>query len=138
MRQCAGLDAIPSQPKRPRILLLNRPYTDGRSILGLDDVYDRLQRQLDQNIKVDILLPRGTMSLNMQAKAFDSHDIVVLPHGAANGNVNFLPHNAVVIMVFALSGRYQHERTLVQSMPNPPYNLDILPIDCSSKFSLVE
>jgi hypothetical protein len=111
-------------------LLVNRPYADGRSILGLDDVADRLRRALPDDISIRIFLPRGDTGISDQAEAFDAANIVVSPHGAATANFNFLPYDAVALGVFALPGRWGHDEAVGASMPHPPYNITVWKVDC--------
>lgn len=133
LRQCAGLLPTPFLRPRPSILLVNRPYADGRSILSLDDVYDRLRRSLPKDVDVRIFLPRGDAGISDQATAFDAATVVVAPHGAATANFNFLPHDAVALGVFALTGRFGHDEAVGDSMPVPPYNITVLPVDCTGE-----
>lgn len=133
IRQCAGLAPTPTPRTRPSVLLVNRPWADGRSILSLDDVSDRLRRALPPDVNVRIFLPRGDAGIADQASAFDAATVVVAPHGAATANFNFLPHDAVALGVFALKGRFGHDEAVGASMPAPPYNLTVLPIDCTGE-----
>jgi phage tail protein X len=133
LRQCAGLPAEPSPRTRPSVLLVNRPYADGRSILGLDDVADRVRRALPPDVPVRLYLPRGDAGIADQATAFDEATVVVAPHGAATANFNFLPHDAVALGVFALKGRFGHDEAVGVSMPAPPYNITVLPVDCTQR-----
>ena len=48
LRQCAGLPASPPPMTRPSVLLINRPYSDGRHIIGLDEVYSQVRRRPPQ------------------------------------------------------------------------------------------
>ena len=130
IRQCAGLPPTPPPPTRPAILLVNRPYPDGRSILGLDDVSDRLRRSLPFDVPVRIFLPRGDAGIADQARAFAASTVVVAPHGAATANFNFLPYDAVALGVFALAGRWGHDEAVGASMPAPPYNVTVWKVDC--------
>jgi hypothetical protein len=134
LRQCAGLPAEPPPaPARPSVLLINRPYSDGRSILGLDDVADRLARALGPAVPIRLYLPRGEAGLAEQAAVFAAATVVVSPHGAATANFNFLPHDAVALGVFALRGRFGHDEAVGASLPAPPYNVTVLPVDCTGR-----
>ena len=133
IRRCAGLPEVPAQPARPSILLVNRPYGDGRSILSLDDVSDRLRRALPPDVPIRLFLPRGSARIEDQAEAFAGATVVVAPHGAATANFNFLPHDAVALGVFALRGRFGHDEAVGESMPAPPYNITVLPVDCTDR-----
>lgn len=134
LRSCAGLPPqarVANNETRPSVLLVNRPYGDGRSILGLDDVYDRLKRSLPSDVDVRLYLPRGHAGIYDQASAFDQSSVVVAPHGAATANFNFLPYDAVALGVHALIGRFRHDKAVGASLPSPPYNITVLPVDCS-------
>lgn len=133
LRACAGLPETPPVHTKPSILLVNRPYSDGRSILSLDDVYDRLRRALPTDVPIRIFLPRGSAGIKDQATMFDGANVVVAPHGAATANFNFLPHDAVALGVFALKGRFGHDEAVGAAMPNPPYNITVLKVDCTQR-----
>eukprot|EP00889_Picochlorum_renovo_P002631 jgi/Picre1/29661/NNA_005044.t1 len=64
LRKCASLPPVPPEQENPSIVLINRPFGDGRSIIGLDDVYDRLQRVLPPNVELTLHFPRGGSGLN--------------------------------------------------------------------------
>jgi hypothetical protein len=130
LRQCAGLPADPPPLSRPSVLLVNRPYADGRAILGLDDVADRLRRELPADVPIRPFLPRGDAGIADQASAFASAAVVVAPHGAATANFNFLPHDAVALGVFALPGRWGHDAAVAAALPAPPYNVTVRKVDC--------
>lgn len=130
LRQCAGLPGDPPPAPRPSVLLVNRPYADGRAILGLDDVADRLRRALPPDVPVRLFLPRGDAGIGDQASAFAAATVVVAPHGAATANFNFLPHDAVALGVFALPGRWDHDAAVAAALPAPPYNLTVRKVDC--------
>lgn len=130
LRQCAALPPNPTPRTNPSILLVNRAYNDGRSILGLDDVADRLRRALPEDVPVQIFLPRGDAGIADQASAFNDATVVVAPHGAATANFNFLPLDAVALGVFALNGRWGHDEAVGASLPNPPYNVSVWKVDC--------
>ena len=130
MRQCGGLPPDPLPRTRPSVLLVNRPYADGRTILSLDDVADRVRRSLPTDVTVRLFFPRGDAGIQDQAEAFNAATVVVAPHGAATANFNFLPHDAVALGVFALGGRWGHDEAVGASMPAPPYNITVWKVDC--------
>ena len=131
LRQCAGLNPDPGARTVPSILLVNRPFDDGRSILGLDDVADRVRRALSDEVNVRIFFARVDAGILDQASAFDQSTVVVAPHGAATANFNFLPQDAVALGVFALKGRFGHDEAVAAAMPTPTYNISVLPVDCT-------
>lgn len=134
LRQCANLPADPPPAKGASVLLVNRPHGGGRHIIGLDDVYDRLMRELSpHNIPIRLYLPRSE-GLAAQAAVFASANVVVVPHGAANTNFAFLPHNAVIFVVYALKHRYAMDIDHVRSLPSPPYNVSLIPVKCKGKY----
>lgn len=132
LRKCASLPPVPPEQENPSIVLINRPFGDGRSIIGLDDVYDRLQRVLPPNVELTLHFPRGGSGLNDQASTFAKASVLVIPHGAATANFAFLPLDAVVLDVFALKKKHNHDKGIIGSLPSPPYNVTILPVDCSN------
>ena len=132
-RQCAGLPADPPPAQGASVLLVNRPHGGGRHIIGLDDVYDRLVRELSPlGIPVRLYLPRSE-HLADQASVFASANVLVVPHGAANTNFAFLPHNATVFVVHAIGHRYILDLDHAQALPTPTYNVTLIPIRCKSK-----
>ncbi len=133
LRACARLPPAPAPRARPSVLLVNRPFDAGRSILGLDDVYDRLKRELPPDVPVRMYLPRGEGGLYEQAAAFDGAAVAVAPHGAATANFAFMPLDAVALGVFALKGRFGHDAAVGAAMPAPPYNVTVRPVDCSRR-----
>lgn len=132
LRRCAGLPGDPAPLTGASILLVNRPHDDGRHIIGLDDVYDRLIRNLRPDIKVRLYYPRAE-SMSAQAAVFASHNIVVVPHGSANANLAFLPRTAIVFALYAVRHRHSLEIDHVKALPNPPYNVSLVGVDCRGK-----
>lgn len=124
---------VPPRQNNPSVVLINRPFGDGRSILGLDDVYDRLKRVLPPEVELTLHFPRGGTGLHDQASTFAKASILVIPHGAATANFAFLPLDAVILDVHALHKKLVHDTGIVKSLPSPPYNVSILPVDCSTK-----
>lgn len=133
LRQCASLPPVPPLQEKPTVVLINRPFADGRSIIGLDDVYDRLKRELPDDVNIHLHFPRGGSGLHDQAATFAQASVLVIPHGAATANFAFLPLDAIILDVHALDKKFQHDNGIVESLPSQPYNVTILPIDCSSR-----
>lgn len=136
LRRCAGLPATPAPLTGVSILLVNRPHGGGRHIIGLDEVYDRLVRELPEDVKVRLYYPRSE-NISDQAAVFNSANIVVVPHGAANTNFAFLPHTAIIFAVYAVSGRHALDLDHAEALPRPPYNVTVISINCSSKLVLL-
>jgi hypothetical protein len=132
LRKCASLPPIPPITENPSVVLINRPFGDGRSIIGLDDVYDRLKRELPPDVDLKLHFPRGGSGLNDQASTFDKASVLVIPHGAATANFAFLPLDAVVLDVHALDKKFDHDSGIIGSIPSDPYNLTIKSINCAS------
>ena len=109
------------------------PFGDGRSIIGLDDVYDRLKRELPPDVELTLHFPRGGSGLNDQASTFARASVLVIPHGAATANFAFLPLDAVVLDVHALDKKFDHDSGIIHSLPTNPYNLTIRSINCADK-----
>lgn len=124
---------MPPRQEKASIVLINRPFGDGRSIIGLDDVYDRLKRLLPPDVNIELHFPRGGVGLHDQAATFAKASVLVIPHGAATANFAFLPLDAVILDVHALHKKLMHDTGIVKSLPSPPYNVTILPVDCSEK-----
>lgn len=133
LRQCASLPPIPPIQDKPSVVLINRPFEDGRSIIGLDDVYDRLKREFSEDVSVHLHYPRGGSGLHDQASTFAQASVLVIPHGAATANFAFLPLDAVILDVHALDKKFKHDTGIVESLPSSPYNVTIVPIDCSGR-----
>ena len=131
LRECAGLPPEPLIEDKPSVVLINRPYGDGRSIVGLDEIYSRLKDRLPSSIPLSIQIPNGKMSLHDQASIYAKASVLVTPHGAATANFNFLPMDTVVLDVFALNRKFEHDHGIIKSLPSPPYNLTIFPVNCS-------
>lgn len=132
LRQCAGLPPDPPKPKLEKvsILLVNRPHRDGRHIIGLDDIHDRLVRGLPaQLFSVRNFYPRSE-TMASQASVFASSNVVVVPHGSANANLVFLPHQAVVFALFAVPSRHDLDKDHIVALPSPPYNVSLVSVDC--------
>lgn len=135
LRQCAGLPATATPLKEVSVLLVNRPHGGGRHIIGLDDVYDKLLRELPGNVKVRLYYPRSE-NISDQASVFSTANIVVVPHGAANTNFAFLPQTAIIFAVYAVKDRHALDLDHAQALPTPPYNITVIPVNCSSKCGL--
>lgn len=130
LRQCAGLPPDPLQASKVSILLVNRPHRDGRHIIGLDDVHDRLVRGLPAPLfSIKNYYPRSE-TMASQAAVFASSNIVVVPHGSANANLAFLPHQAVVFALFAVPSRHDLDKDHIFALPSPPYNVSLVSVDC--------
>ena len=136
LRQCAELPADPPPVKGASVLLVNRPHGVGRHIIGLDDVYDQLTRELTPHgIPVRLVVPR-VESLASQAAIFANANVVIVPHGAANANFAFLPHRAVVFGVHAIRHRFILDYDHTESLPSPPYNVTLIPIRCNESIQV--
>lgn len=133
LRRCASLPPLPPVTDKPSVVLINRPFGDGRSIIGLDDVYDRLKRELPPDVELTLHFPRGGSGLNDQASTFAKASVLVIPHGAATANFAFLPLDAVVLDVHALDKKFDHDSGIIRSLPTDPYNLTIRSINCADK-----
>ena len=133
LRRCASLPPLPPVTDKPSVVLINRPFGDGRSIIGLDDVYDRLKRELPPDVELTLHFPRGGSGLNDQASTFARASVLVIPHGAATANFAFLPLDAVVLDVHALDKKFDHDSGIIHSLPTNPYNLTIRSINCADK-----
>jgi hypothetical protein len=132
MRQCAGLPAMPVPHRTASVLLVNRPHGGGRHIIGLDDVYDQLLRELPSDIPVRLYYPRAE-TMAQQAAMYDSANIIVVPHGAANTNFLFLPQTATIFALYAVKHRHNLDIDHWKALPSPPYNVTFKSVDCSGR-----
>lgn len=96
-------------------------------------MYDRLKHLLPPDVSLTLYYPRGGMAFHEQAAAFDNASVLVIPHGAATANFVFLPLDAVVLDVFAMSTKHEHDKGIMGSLPLPPYNLTMMAVNCSSR-----
>lgn len=132
MRQCAGLPAVPDSHRTASVLLVNRPHGGGRHIIGLDDVYDQLLRELPFDIPVRLYYPRAE-TMAQQAAMYDSANIIVVPHGSANANFAFLPQTATIFALYAVRHRHNLDIDHWRALPSPPYNVTFRSVDCSGR-----
>ncbi|GAB4821467.1 hypothetical protein N2152v2_008513 [Parachlorella kessleri] len=107
------------QRARPHVVLVNRRFTAGRSIVRLDEAYFMLQQQ---GVSVSLAFVEGT-SLAAQAAVFSRADILVVPHGAATGNLYFLPRHAVIIQVSSFVVHLNHDNSIAKGIPSPFFNI---------------
>ncbi|CAL8465876.1 g5412 [Coccomyxa elongata] len=107
MRSCANLPADPPMRLKgpPRLLLINRPHKAGRSILALPEVYEFFQ---DRTARHSLASAKFTYmegkSITEQAKLMNGADIIVIPHGAAFGNLLFAPQRSIILHIGASEG----------------------------------
>lgn len=86
-----------SNHTHPHIVFINRPLSHGRAFINMEEIVARLQEDLPQaTIAVETLEDE---SLRSQALKYIHSDVVVQMHGAALGNVFFLPRGSVYIDV---------------------------------------
>ncbi|KFM28142.1 hypothetical protein F751_5253 [Auxenochlorella protothecoides] len=92
MHRCLGLplDRV-SNHTHPRIVFINRPLGHGRAFINMEETVQRLQ--------VSRVATLEDESLRSQAAKYAASDIVVQMHGAALGNVFFMPRGAVYVDV---------------------------------------
>ncbi|KAL6768805.1 hypothetical protein ACKKBF_B16290 [Auxenochlorella protothecoides x Auxenochlorella symbiontica] len=103
MHRCLGLplDRV-SNHTHPRIVFINRPLGHGRAFINMEETVQRLQVSRvardfpTASIVVETLEDE---SLRSQAAKYAASDIVVQMHGAALGNVFFMPRGAVYVDV---------------------------------------
>lgn len=136
LRECTGLPKkplpkglahVPSDKVQPKVVLSNRPYVDGRSILGLDQLYYKLKDDIP-NLEIRYILGE---TLQSQIKDFDDVDVLLIPHGAATANLIFLPPGAVVVEVSAFGAHTFHDEAISKSMEF--LDLTFMHLDCAGR-----
>jgi lipopolysaccharide biosynthesis glycosyltransferase len=87
---------IPSQPVRsnPRIAILNRLPSAYRSIINAKDIADAINKRF--GFEVNIANFDG-LDFTEQITFFNSHDIILSPHGAQLCSIPFLPDHGYVV-----------------------------------------
>ncbi|KDD72557.1 hypothetical protein H632_c3193p0, partial [Helicosporidium sp. ATCC 50920] len=98
MHQCLGLDPDPvARHESPRVLFVTRPLGHGRGFVHLDWIVAKLRHDFPSvQFSVETLAEE---SLASQARKYTQADVLVQMHGAALGNVFFLPRGAVYVDV---------------------------------------
>ncbi|KAL4422896.1 hypothetical protein ABPG75_009093 [Micractinium tetrahymenae] len=89
-----------------RLLLVDRLYESGRSILNVASVVQALRRRFSsQQVELRLEYMEG-LTIRQQAEIFSWASVVVHMHGAAIGNYAFLPRGAVVVHISPFPGRW--------------------------------
>lgn len=97
MLDCTGLPKNVIAPADTiNLVVIDRHYSAGRSFLNLPDVISHLQVKFPVTLNITVDKLEGK-SLQQQAALYYNASIVIQTHGAALGNVIFLPRGAVVI-----------------------------------------
>ncbi|KAL4422895.1 hypothetical protein ABPG75_009092 [Micractinium tetrahymenae] len=96
--QCFGFDPGAAAPLRPvRLLVVDRLYESGRSILNIDSVLRALRSRFSpQQVQLRMEYMEG-LTIRQQAQLFSQATAVVHVHGATAGNYVFLPRGAVAL-----------------------------------------
>lgn len=98
MHRCLGLPLRRlSNHTHPRVLFVNRPLAHGRAFINMEETLARLREDLPHVTFAEEMLE--SESLRSQALKYVMSDVVVQMHGAALGNVFFLPRGSVYIDV---------------------------------------
>ncbi|PRW45608.1 2-methoxy-6-polyprenyl-1,4-benzoquinol mitochondrial [Chlorella sorokiniana] len=98
--------AAPQQPVLPQplhMLLVNRRYSAGRTILNIEEVHEALQRRFGGIADVQLRQMEG-LSLREQAWLWNNASIAIHMHGASLGNYFFLPREAVAAQIVSRPG----------------------------------
>lgn len=94
---CTGLPKDVIAPADTiNLVVIDRHYSAGRSFLNLPDVISHLQVKFPGTLNITVDKLEGK-SLRQQAALYYNASIVIQTHGAALGNVIFLPRGAVVV-----------------------------------------
>ncbi|KAL3143320.1 hypothetical protein ABBQ38_002159 [Trebouxia sp. C0009 RCD-2024] len=97
MLDCTGMPRNVIAPADTiNVAVIDRHYSAGRSFLNLPDVISHLQARFPGTLNITVDKLEGK-SLRQQAALYYNASIVIQTHGAALGNVIFLPRGAVVI-----------------------------------------
>ncbi|KAL4451172.1 hypothetical protein ABPG77_009244 [Micractinium sp. CCAP 211/92] len=96
--QCFKFDPEAAAPLHPvRLLLVDRLYESGRSILNVASVLRTLRARFSpQQVQLRLEYMEG-LTIRQQAQLFAGATVVVHVHGAAMGNYVFLPRGAVAL-----------------------------------------
>ncbi|GAB4813471.1 hypothetical protein N2152v2_000517 [Parachlorella kessleri] len=124
LRQCAGLPQESPPRAVPNLRIVNREYGAGRSMLGLAEVLAVLDKRRPSGLpfNVEVVYPTG-FNFTQQARLFDGADILMIGHGAAAGNMIFLPRRAVVLNLAALDLHRGQEGRVVEGLPKPAFQV---------------
>eukprot|EP00891_Asterochloris_glomerata_P001651 jgi/Astpho2/1651/Aster-04087 len=96
--QCVKLPThVVAPADKPNIAIVNRPYDAGRGFLNLDEVAAHIELNFPEaNVTTHVLEGK---SLAQQARIYFNATIIIQTHGAALGNMVFMPRGSVVIDV---------------------------------------
>ncbi|KAL4451173.1 hypothetical protein ABPG77_009245 [Micractinium sp. CCAP 211/92] len=105
--QCFGFQGTTAASLRPvRLLLVDRLYESGRSILNVASVLRELRRRFSpQQVELRLEYMEG-LTIRVQAEIFSWASVVVHMHGAAMGNYAFLPEGAVTVHMSPIPRRW--------------------------------
>jgi hypothetical protein len=105
--QCARLPEVKkADPDQPDIVIINRPLAHGRSFINAEEVAQQLAADFPQaNVRIEIL---DSATLAEQAAKYQEADILLQMHGAALGNLIFLPTGAVYIDAVPIHNSDKH------------------------------
>ncbi|KAL4419821.1 hypothetical protein ABPG75_006919 [Micractinium tetrahymenae] len=110
MAACLGFPAAAAAPMQPRlkIMMVDRRYSSGRSILNIGEVMEAVKRRYGGIADITLRYMDG-LSVRAQAALWNQQSIAVLVHGAALGNWAFLPHGAAAVQVVTRPAGVVHD-----------------------------
>ncbi|KAL4422897.1 hypothetical protein ABPG75_009094 [Micractinium tetrahymenae] len=105
--QCFGFDPEAAAPLHPvRLLLVDRLYESGRHINNIATVLRALRSRFSpQQVQVQVEYMEG-LSIRQQARLCSQATVLIHMHGAATGNLPFLPKGAQVVLLGPIPRRW--------------------------------
>ncbi|KAK9814303.1 hypothetical protein WJX72_003660 [[Myrmecia] bisecta] len=108
LSQCIGLPSDLVAPvSHPNVVIVNRPYQVGRGFLNIQEAVQLLKANISSNAAISVHELDET-SLVEQAKIYQNASVLVQMHGAALGNIIFLPRGACVIDIVPQNNEDKH------------------------------
>lgn len=112
MGDCIGFNANALAPvppaERVKILVINRSYVSGRSIINIYDVLEALKGRYSSFADISLEYMEGK-SFKEQARMWNAASIIIHVHGATMGNWPFMPQKAVVVHIAPRPGGIGHD-----------------------------
>jgi hypothetical protein len=119
MGDCIGFNANALAPvppaERVEILVINRWYTSGRSIINIYDIMGALQGRYSSFADISLEYMEGK-GFKEQARMWNAASIIIHVHGATMGNWPFMSQKAVVVHIAPRPGGLAHDNMYAQKM----------------------
>lgn len=100
-----GFHTTPAPLAPLRVVFVNRPWSQGRSLLNLPETLDWLRgewapsRSFGAPLAFEAVSVSAATELRDQIAVFQRASVLVYPHGATMAHAQFLPRNAAVLEV---------------------------------------